>query len=509
MSKDMMIGYENKKLNYQSAQTLKNEETGPDGKPYPKMVIDGQSVVFRPGDTIMNAAERAGLSVKIPRYCYHPGLSVAGTCRMCTVEIEKAPKLMTSCSTPATEGMVVHTGSAKVNKSRSGVMEFLLGSHPLDCPVCDKAGECELQDYNFEYGPATSRCNEDKRVYKEATTKKLSDKITLNMNRCVHCERCMRFGNEVTETFDLLMINRGWKKELTTTEPEKGLVSDYQGCLADVCPVGALTFNDFRFQKRSWFLSRKPSLCDGCSKGCNIEVHSEQDVIYRMMPRYNEKVNGHWMCDEGRASYHGVSNPERIGAPLAPYQGMLHATSWDTVIQASKTELQKAKKVTVVIATDATTEEAKLLTGEFSKLTKAAVEFRSYNGTCQQDEKLDKLLRMKDKTPNSKGLAAQGLKALSDHDLDSSDLVLYVRFGRAGIPTFKPNNKIIFSGVYTFAEVKKYMGATTVALLPGLATAEKTGSFVNCDGVNQCFVAAINHKGQGLGVAQILALLKT
>ena len=218
-----------------------------------KMTIDGAQVEFLPGDTIMQAAERASIASDIPRFCYHPGLAIAGTCRMCTVEVEKMPKLMTSCSTPAAEGMIVYTKSEKVLKSRNGVMEFLLTNHPLDCPVCDKAGECELQNYNFEYGPSVSRFQEEKRVFEEATTKKLSEKITLNMNRCVHCERCVRFTDEVTKSYDLVMENRGWKKELCVTDEEKGLWNDYQGNLADFCPVGALTWNDFRFEKRVWF----------------------------------------------------------------------------------------------------------------------------------------------------------------------------------------------------------------------------------------------------------------
>ncbi len=228
----------------------------------PKITIDGQVLEFEPGDTIMRAAERARIDDKIPRFCYHPGLPVAGTCRMCTVEVEKAPKLMTACSTPATDGMVVHSRSERVEKSRAGVMEMLLANHPLDCPVCDQAGECSLQNYNYEYGPAKSKFTEPKRVWKESTTKRLSERLTLNMNRCVHCERCVRFTEDVTKTGEFLMDNRGWRKELTTAL-DQGLFNEYQGNVADICPVGAITFNDFRFQKRVWFLKEKNGICDG------------------------------------------------------------------------------------------------------------------------------------------------------------------------------------------------------------------------------------------------------
>src|SRR6478735_5168167 len=179
---------------------MSNNET-----PKPKITIDGHVIEFKAGDTIMKAAERAHIDQGIPRFCYHPGLPVAGSCRMCTVEVEKAPKLMTACSTPAADGMIVHTQSEKVRKSRAGVMEFLLTNHPLDCPVCDQAGECSLQDYNYEYGPGTSQFKEEKRVYEKAQTKKLSERLTLNMNRCIHCERCVRFTENVTKTHELLM----------------------------------------------------------------------------------------------------------------------------------------------------------------------------------------------------------------------------------------------------------------------------------------------------------------
>ena len=239
----------------------------------PKITFDGQTFEFEPGDTIMRAAERAGVDKEIPRFCYHPGLPVAGTCRMCTVEVEKAPKLMTACSTPAADGMIVHTQSEKVRKSRAGVMEFLLINHPLDCPVCDQAGECSLQNYNYEYGPGTSRFQEEKRVWEEATTKKLSDRLTLNMNRCIHCERCVRFTEDVSKTNELLMENRGWKKELMTAD-DLGSFNEYQGNIADICPVGAITFNDFRFKKRVWLLKAHESICDGCSRCCSIHAVS-------------------------------------------------------------------------------------------------------------------------------------------------------------------------------------------------------------------------------------------
>lgn len=473
-----------------------------------KMTIDGAEVQFAPGDTIMQAAERAHIAASIPRYCYHPGMPIAGTCRMCTVEVEKMPKLMTSCSTPAAEGMIVHTKSPKVLKSRNGVMEFLLSNHPLDCPVCDKAGECELQDYNFEYGPNTSRFREEKRVFKDASTKHLSDKITLNMNRCVHCERCVRFTDEVTKTHDLVMENRGWKKELCATDEEKGLWNDYQGNLADFCPVGALTFNDFRFDKRVWFLDKKPSICDGCSKGCNIEVHADKEITHRYMPIFNEKVNGHWMCDEGRLSYHTYTDPLRIVSPLMKYsvQGKdeLVSASWETVLERFQDLIKSAKNPLLLIGTDATCEEAKSLNELASKLKIKVMSFNGTNGIIKSsdDMALDNLLKMKDKTPNTRGLEELAIPAAESHQLSASDLLIFYRCGRAAIPTIL-NQKLILWGIWNHAEVKMWKNYVQL-VVPGLATIEKSGTYISANNIVQKFKSAVTHLGDSWSVSKVI-----
>lgn len=508
---DIEIEKTDKTLNYMNDRKAPVAKEG--AQPLPKMTIDGQVVEFYPGDTIMMAAERANIAADIPRFCYHPGLPVAGTCRMCTVEVEKAPKLMTSCSAPAADGMVVHTQSDKVRKSRTGVMEFLLTNHPLDCPVCDKAGECELQNYNYEYGPGTSRFKEEKRVWEESTTKALSDKVTLNMNRCVHCERCVRFTEDVTKTYDLVMLNRGWKKELAAAD-ERGLFNDYQGCLTDFCPVGALTYNDFRFQKRVWFLKKNPSVCDQCSKGCNIEVHHEKNNIYRYMPQYNEKVNGHWMCDEGRESYHMGMNPERIISTMLPYQGEMHAADKQMTLDLVKTELKflnNSQKILVIIGTDATQEEATRLKESMPSLTAAKADFYFFNGTngvkeSQEDAKLDDILRMKDKTPNTRGMEKLALKPLPQQlSMEEYALVLYFRNGRAALPHdhLLKAKKVILWGVFNYSETKAVKNLT--ALIPGVTTQEKAGTFINCDQVVQHFSAAINPQGDSMLVDEVLA----
>ncbi|MBL7666311.1 MAG: (2Fe-2S)-binding protein [Bacteriovoracaceae bacterium] len=499
-------------LNYSSFKKPVQVSADPAAKPNPKVTIDGKVYDFAPGDTIMQVAERYKIHEEIPRYCYHPGMPIAGSCRMCTVEVEKAPKLMTSCSTPAADGMVVHTRSEKVVKSRTGVMEFLLTNHPLDCPVCDKAGECELQDYNFEYGPMTSNFKEEKRVYEDSTTKKLSDKVTLNMNRCVHCERCVRFTDDVTKTSDLVMLNRGYKKELAAADEERGLFNDYQGCLTDFCPVGALTYNDFRFEKRVWFLEKKASICDRCSKGCNIEVHSEKDVVYRYMPIFNEQVNQHWMCDEGRSSYQSLSNPLRIISPLMKYQDALHSTSIETLLGSISKELQSASSVELVVGTDATCEEAAYLKEKMPEVIKN-IRLSYYNGTnnvttSKDDQKLDNLLRMKDKTANTKGVEETGLTALKNGEV-SSEIAILFRSGRAGIPKMKADQKLILWGVWTQEEIKALPSKNILGVIAGLSTIEKIGSFKNTDGILQKFAPAIVHRGNGLSVKSVVSAWKS
>src|SRR5690606_23651727 len=308
----------------------------------PKVTIDGKAYEFTPGQTIMQVMEKHNISADIPRYCYHPGLPIAGTCRMCQVEVEKAPKLMTSCSTPAGDGMVVHTQSEKVQSSRTGVMETLLANHPLDCPVCDQAGECSLQNYNYTYGPSTSKMAEEKRVFTNKTTYKLSDELTLNMNRCIHCERCVRFTEDVTKTHELIMVGRGWKKQIITAGAN-GMNNDYQGSIAEICPVGAFTFNDFRFKKRVWFLKKKDSICDGCSRGCNITVDVEKNEVYRYRARFNEDVNSHWMCDEGRKSFHTYE--KRESNVLKRDESGFQITTWRDALESAVQELIKASKV--------------------------------------------------------------------------------------------------------------------------------------------------------------------
>ncbi len=479
--------------------------------PKPTITIDGKAIAFEPGDTIMKAAERGNIDKGIPRFCYHPGLPVAATCRMCTVEVEKAPKLMTACSTPATDGMIVHTQSEKARKSRAGVMEFLLINHPLDCPVCDQAGECSLQDYNYEYGPGTSEYKEEKRTYEKAATKKLSERLTLNMNRCIHCERCVRFTENVTKTGELLMNHRGWRKELTTGL-EEGMFNEYQGNIADICPVGAITFNDFRFKKRVWFLKPEPTICDGCSKGCSVFADKEQNTIYRYRARENKAVNDHWICDPGRVSFHHFQDKSRIVEPMLMAQGsgQLTATNWQTAIPWFKGLMTEAKRVLFVFGTDSTNEEASLLMNAFGKLVRG-VEFFYYNGTAgvqtsKDDQAIDQLLRRKDLTANTKGMEDLGLKPLAVNNTGSYDLAIYFRAGRSALLPQKYADTQIGWGVFYAGDLEKNQ---FTAVLPGLSFLEKKGSFTNCDGIVQNFAPVLTPFGVSASVEKVLAALNT
>ncbi|RYZ53636.1 MAG: 2Fe-2S iron-sulfur cluster binding domain-containing protein, partial [Proteobacteria bacterium] len=472
----------------------------------PKISIDGQVVEFEPGDTIMKAAERSRVDRAIPRFCYHPGLPVAGTCRMCTVEVEKAPKLMTACSTPASDGMVVLTQSERVRKSRSGVMEMLLANHPLDCPVCDQAGECSLQDYNYEYGPSRSEFKEDKRVWKEATTKALSERLTLNMNRCIHCERCVRFTEDVTKTHELLMDNRGWHKELTTALDE-GMFNEYQGNVADICPVGAITFNDFRFQKRVWFLKEKESVCDCCSKNSSVYADFENDTVHRFRARFNPDVNKHWITDECRVSFRRYQSAERIIQPLLMASGSLTATTWETVVPWFLGELKKARRILLLIGTDATSEEAASIAQIIPGFTSADVIVRSWNGTgggmqtSAEDEALDDILRRRDRTPNMRGIENLGIKPWNPAE-QNFDLAVYFRCGRATLPPVMAPKEIAW-GVFDLPEIQRF-----AAVLPGLATLEKFGTYTNCDQVTQSFETVVKGPGASASVRKVLDGMK-
>ena len=325
------------------------------------LTIDGREVTVEKGATILKAAQK--LRIPIPHYCYHPALPIAGSCRMCFVEVEKMPKLVTACSTVAGDEMVVSTDNENVQRGRKGVMEFLLINHPLDCPECDQAGECHLQNYSFKYGDSHSRFREDKR---DRPPKDLGPTIKLYTNRCIMCTRCVRFGREIDGFEELGVFQRGSHAQINTY-PDKPLQNKLAGNVVDICPVGALIDKNFLHKARVWNLTRTPSVCPGCSSGCNLFVDTLDNRIQRLKPRFNGDVNGHWICDDGRYSYHAWENIERLEQPMVRDNGELKAGTWDDALAAVKANCERihgvhgADSMAAIGSATATNEENYLL----------------------------------------------------------------------------------------------------------------------------------------------------
>src|SRR5881296_2774248 len=281
----------------------------------PRLTVNGKEVEVPPGTNLIEAARTAG--VEVPHYCYHPGLSIAGQCRLCMVDIEKAPRPTIACNTIAVDGMVVLTETDRVKETRKSIMEFHLINHPLDCPVCDQAGECWLQIYYMRYGLYDPRMRDEK-VHKPKAVP-LGPHVMLDAERCILCSRCVRFCDEITGTGELGIFGRGDHSEIGLF-PGQDLENNYSGNVVDICPVGALTDRDFRFRVRVWYLDTTKSICPGCARGCNVEVHvnrkrphhAEGRRVARLKPRFNDAVNAWWICDVGRYGFDAVDDPSRI-----------------------------------------------------------------------------------------------------------------------------------------------------------------------------------------------------
>ena len=290
--------------------------------------LDGQKVEVAEGCMVMHAAEKAG--TYIPHFCYHKKLSIAANCRMCLVDVEKAPKPMPACATPVTQGMVVRTKSDKAIKAQKSVMEFLLINHPLDCPICDQGGECQLQDLAVGYGGSSSRYEEEKRV---VLHKDVGPLISMEeMSRCIHCTRCVRFGQEVAGVMELGMIHRGEHSEITTVSGDT-VDSELSGNMIDICPVGALTSKPFRYSARSWELSRRRSVSPHDSTGANLIVQVKNHKVMRVVPFENEAVNECWIADRDRFSYEALNGEDRLTQPMLKQGGVWKEVDWQTALE--------------------------------------------------------------------------------------------------------------------------------------------------------------------------------
>ncbi|PIW82619.1 MAG: hypothetical protein COZ96_07740 [Nitrospirae bacterium CG_4_8_14_3_um_filter_70_85] len=438
----------------------------------PKLTIDGREVEVAPGTTLIEAARR--LAIHIPHYCYHRGLSIAGNCRMCLVEVEGVPKMMIACHTQAADGMVVHTDNDKCREYRAAILEFILVNHPLDCPVCDQAGECKLQNYYMEHGTAGSRVDEDK-VKKRAKAKQIGPNIMLDSERCILCSRCVRFTDEITHTHELGITERADHSEITLA-PGAWLDNRYAGCVVDLCPVGALTDRDFRFKCRVWYLTAVDSICTGCARGCNITIHVNRDRpnkaggtrVMRYKPRENPAVNQWWMCDAGRYSYKQIDH-ERVdsaavdGRPVAVEQAL----------DASAAALKRAAAaVAVLCATTATNEELFLARALFAG---ALGGHAAYLAPPQGEQ--DDLLLLADQSPNTRG--AQEILGTEVRDpvgwVKAHGVKAVVVVGEADLTGLKAE----VDHLTVIATHPGKAAAQAHVLLPGSVHAEVEGTFTN------------------------------
>ena len=482
----------------------------PAGPPPPKnpgfvtCTIDGKEVVVKPGTNMIEAARMVGSD--IPYFCYHPRLSIAANCRMCMVEASNAPKLVPGCQTPLVEGQVIKTNTPKVKEQQRAVMEFLLLNHPVDCSICDQAGECKLQDYYMRYDYRPSRL-EGGKVMKNKR-KVLGPRVVLDQERCIICSRCVRFMNEIPKEPQLGIFGRG-SHEVIDTFPGSELNSNYSLNTVDICPVGALLSRDFRFRARSWFLSAAPSVCTGCSRGCNIYADFMAQDTYRYRPRENEAINKSWMCDHGRATYKGLNVGRVLSAVVGRQQGTGTArpeVARKEALQAAARALSGVKGQVAVLASPVASNEDLLATLTFAKATLGAKEI--YVGGRPQGE-ADHYLLTADRNPNRKGLEliAQGL-GLTLKPFE--DLVKALDGGKVkalyAVGTEVPGNVETFAQAAAKLDVfvaqatnESPLTAQATVLLPASAHVEFDGSFVQVDGLIQRFRKAYPSKGDAVG----------
>jgi NADH-quinone oxidoreductase subunit G len=464
----------------------------------PKLTIDGKTVEAEKGTTIIQAARAAG--IEVPHYCWHPGLSVAGNCRICLVEVEGQGPLQIACNTQCADNMVVKTTSEKAKRGQEDVMELLLINHPLDCPICDQAGECKLQEYSFRVGADRSRFDFEK-VHKEKHVA-WSDKVTFDGERCILCTRCVRFCSEVAGADELDIANRGDRNTIIVADGEK-LSNEYQMNVIDVCPVGALTSTDFRFKSRVWFLENAETVCSGCSRGCNVVVGARWGKILRLVPRENQAVNKWWMCDDGRTTYKGVAADDRLGAPMVRKDGKLVEVGWEEAVAVAAQGLAKAgANLFALVSARLTNEEIWLAQRLLDAL-----------GTPHRDVKprafaKDDLLRTGDGNPNTAGAAILGLAAkrgAGDHSKCTAAFLVGedvddLPDALAGLA------KLEFVVAVATHESETTRRAHVV--LPGLTPYEKDGSFVNVTGRVQKILPAVRAPGSAWPDWKILGALR-
>lgn len=466
--------------------------------------IDGASVTVDKGTNILEAARQAG--TEISAFCYHPGLPVVAVCRQCLVSVEGQPKLLPSCQGIVAEGMVVHTKDAASVDARRQLLEYTLLNHPIDCPICDKSGECSLQKLYFDHNGKMSRLDIPK-VHKPKRVD-LGPNIVLDAERCILCTRCIRVCDEVAGVHQLEISHRGDHSELGTA-PGHVLDNPYSINTVDVCPVGALTTKDYRFTMRAWELLTTSSVCNGCSTGCNIEIHHRGNRTYRLVPRFNPEVNGHWMCDEGRFTYHDLHEGRLVGAVV---DGM--PANWKRAIKAAVAQLKAAlasnrDSVGVVFSPHRSNEDNYILAKFVAETLK--VDRIYMGGKSPVPERADDKLRKADVTPNRRGVKEilgnsdiAGLAVLED-DILGGDLKALLVLGHELPLSEEAMAKLgELECLIVIADHEQGVAKRATVALPASAWAESPASVTNDQGHVQRMQAAYGPVGQAKPPWEIL-----
>ncbi|MBM4193604.1 MAG: 2Fe-2S iron-sulfur cluster binding domain-containing protein [Gemmatimonadetes bacterium] len=462
------------------------------------LTIEGRPVSVPAGTSILEAAKAAG--VLIPHYCYHPGLPVAGVCRMCLVDVEKAPKLMPSCATTVAEGQVVRVHDDKSLEARKGVLEMLLINHPLDCPICDQSGECELQDYTFQEGRADSRYREPKRFN---PVEDFGGDVLYVPNRCILCTRCVRFMDDVQQESALCVAERG-DRAVIAKAPDADLTQAWAGNVVDLCPVGALLSKDFLNKARAWELDRAPSICTGCSQGCNVTLETRDNAVVRIKPRGNPDVNAFFICDEGRLNYRWMNRQDRCLAPTAAGT----ECHWDAAVAAAASALNG--KRAHIVANASLGNEAFFLLGVLAKKTGGSVRFTVPQGPEALLPGVEDLALRADRAANAYGAELLGASRADDpyRGLGAGDTLVLVDVDPASVPAgaLAAAGRVVYLGTVVAAGVK------AAAVLPIANIAEHDGTVTNLRGHVQRYFQARPAPGHARpawsAVADLLIALK-
>jgi NADH-quinone oxidoreductase subunit G len=457
----------------------------------PTFILNGKTLEYKPGQTIIEAARDAG--IEIPHFCWHPALTVAGNCRICLVEVEKAPKGMIACATQVTDGMVVYSDSPKAIHMRNAVMEFLLINHPLDCPICDEAGECKLQDYAYKYSIGKSRFDEEKN-HKDKRVE-LGPNVMFDQERCISCSRCIRFCEEIAKDPELTFVSRGEHVTIETF-PGEPLDNPYSMNVIDICPVGALTSRDFRFKARVWDMSHTDSICIGCARGCNTNIWVRDNEILRLTPRENMDVNQYWMCDHGRLdTFKFVNNTEtRVSSPMVrPLEAgilndgetNLQKCEWDDAIARVISEIKNYGPGEIAfIASAYSSLEDNFTLKRFAEEVVGTKNIAYIPDILSGGE--DDILIRADKTPNAMGLKYLGINPVDKAFIDkiknqSFKLVYIINDSISRLEGAEALSNKIEVGIIHISSFNEMSRKATV-ILPDSTYAEINGTFVNFQG---------------------------